>query len=122
MKQKLLMILCLPLVLAACGKGDGAPAGSGAQAVSSNAVGTPPPPGATFPQIEENHGHFKVAYSFFENGCYTGRQRISGYDRESTRQRLCERLQDDWANRGCARNLRFSYFANICSGRSWNPR
>ncbi len=121
MKQKLLIALFLPILFTSCGKSDDAPASSGSQVVSANAVSTPPP-GVTFPEIEENYGHFYVTYSFFENGCFTGKQRISGYDRESTRQRLCNRLQEDWPNRGCARNLRYSYFTSVCPGLAWNPR
>jgi hypothetical protein len=122
-KQVLLMILFLPVLVIGCGKGDNGPSGSGSQAVSANAVATQPSyKGTYFPQIEDNYGNFRVAYSFWENGCFTGRQRISGYDRESTRQQLCQRLQEDWPNRGCARGMRQAYFANMCSGIAWSPR
>jgi len=121
LKQLLLITLCLPLLLTACGKSDDAPANSGGQVASANAISTPPP-GTYFPPIEENYGYYRVSYSFFENGCYTGKHKISGYDREITRQRLCDTLQEDWTNRGCARNLRRAYFSNVCPGIAWNPR
>jgi hypothetical protein len=117
MKQNLLMLLGLAVLLTACGKND--------EEKQTNAVTLPHTgqyPGVDFPSISNQYGYYYVSYSFYQDGCYTGRHSYYDYTEAGTRQQLCSALQQDWVNRGCARGMREAYFHAQCSGQTWSPR
>lgn len=68
-----------------------------------------------------NSEDYKKSYQFEVNGCNTGEHSFSSSDESEMRRKLCEALQDDELNNGCAESLRFDYFEDNCEGFTWDP-
>jgi hypothetical protein len=119
--------LLLALLATACGKKSDdsqAPGQPINQPVYAQTPGSPTTSAnpTTWPQIQGWDAYYYVNYQFSETGCTTGLRRFSGPSSEDVRRQLCGALQNEWMNGRCAQSTRYSAFANICSGYSWNPR
>jgi HEAT repeat protein len=90
------------MVLAGCGNGSpGGSAGAGQKGRTSSSA--------------------KETYRFKQGGCDTGEHTYEGPAAEVKR-KLCEALQDDELNRGCAEATRREYFQAMCVGWTWTPK
>ncbi len=106
MNLKLIPVFVLMLGLLACGK-DSDKTKSGALAVES-----------------VNHtssSSVKEIYQFTYNGCDTGKKEFSAEDKTEVRKALCDGLQNDKLNNGCAYSLRYNHFQSQCSDMVWSP-
>lgn len=65
---------------------------------------------------ENSSREVSLTYELVMNGCNTSRQQFSSIDG------LCDGLQDEMLNHGCALDLRRLEFSIRCGGRSWRPR
>lgn len=68
-------------------------------------------------QRTEQH---RESYQFVLNGCDTGKQDFSASTAADARRQLCEGLQDEHRNKGCAVSLRRDLFAQKCAGNTWS--
>lgn len=63
---------------------------------------------------ESNSSHYSDSYQYEENGCDTGKMVFEGSSPEEVNKMLCEALQDDELNRGCAYEMRLARFKKSC--------
>jgi hypothetical protein len=64
---------------------------------------------------------YTETYDLTENGCKTDRHDFASSSEQETKRQLCESLQNEGINNGCAQRLRYQLFTQKCSGYSWNP-
>lgn len=121
MKKNFIFLAGICFLLSACGKGD-----NSSGSTSANAVAAAPSLGQysdqTFSAITAAYGYYFVNYKFYQNGCSTRYHEFWGNTDAAVRDQLCATLQSEWANRGCARDIRNAYFLNMCPGKTWTPQ
>lgn len=57
----------------------------------------------------------KESYQFVENGCDTSKHDFSSSDADDVNKQLCNALQDDDLNNGCAADMRQQLYEQKCS-------
>jgi hypothetical protein len=71
---------------------------------------------------DTNTGRFKDGYEFEVNGCSTQTHEFASGSAEETKRLLCDALQDNELNGGCAEFLRQESFERKCPGLQWKPK
>jgi hypothetical protein len=61
------------------------------------------------------------SYQFIFNGCDTGTHNFTDTTTTKALIQMCDALNNNSLNNYCAQNQRQQYFAEVCSGMTWNP-